>query len=63
MEKLTNFKNKLVNDIAQSLANSIVDALQMSTEMGMPSRQKEMIIFYGLLLDNYMIKNHGVYLE
>lgn len=63
MKKLINFKNKVIKDVAQSVADSIVDSLQMSYEMGMPSRQIEMIIFYGLFLDNYMIKNHGVYLK
>ncbi len=52
-------KNQFVKEVAQSLADSII----LSMEMVVSSSQEETIIFYALLLDNYMIETHGVYLN
>jgi len=63
MKKLIEKKNQMIKVVAQSIADSLVDALGIAMELDLPMAQKEMICFYGLLLDNYMIKNHNVYLK
>jgi hypothetical protein len=52
-------KNQFVKEVAQSLADSLV----LSMGMVVSKSQKETVIFYSLLLNNYMIDTHDVYLD
>jgi hypothetical protein len=63
MKKLIERKNKFIKEVAQELANSLVIAVEIIIENNLPEHHLEMIIFYSLMLDNYMIETHGVYLD
>lgn len=59
MNKLKQKKLEIIKKVAQFIADSLVESLRMAKT----NHERESIIFYGLLLDNYMIETHNIYLD
>lgn len=57
--KLIQLKHDIIRNIGQVFADALIDALRMSKT----TQEKESVIFYALLLDNYMIETHNIYLD
>ena len=57
--KLIQLKHDIIRNIGQAFADALIDALRMTKT----TQEKESVIFYALLLDNYMIETHNIYLD
>lgn len=57
--KLIQLKHDIIRKIGQTFADALIDALRMTKT----TQEKESVIFYALLLDNYMIETHNIYLN